>query len=95
MMTICGGKKMSKIDSTYDFAEGKHYFQFAFKNMISMFLARKNFASENKSVGYNPFFLDLDPFYIHNFRYDEDYYNIYNGIIVYYKAIIITPHHSR
>ncbi|MES2725479.1 MAG: T9SS type A sorting domain-containing protein [Bacteroidota bacterium] len=70
-------KKMSMPGNTYGYAEGTHYFMFAFENLIPMFLARNNFSPADKTNPYNSFTFDPDPYYVRNFWHDPDYDNLY------------------
>lgn len=71
------GDKMSMPGNTYGYAEGTHYFELAFENMIPMFLARKNFAPKDKTVGYSSALFNPSLNYVRNFWYDDDYHNLY------------------
>ncbi|MFZ4797264.1 MAG: hypothetical protein ACOYMA_07190, partial [Bacteroidia bacterium] len=71
------GKKMSQASGLFGYAEGTHYFMFAFENLIPMYKARNNFSPVDKINPYNSFVLDPDPFYVRNFWHDPDYHNLY------------------
>jgi hypothetical protein len=71
------GKKKSKAGDMYGYSEGPHYFEYAFENMVPMFLARFNFDPTNNTNAYNSFSFDPFPYNVKNYWYDADYHNIY------------------